>query len=125
MGEVRTVERGSASIWVLSAASVVGIVATVAVLLGQTELAAHRAGAAADLGAIAAADDALAGPAAACASAVAVAAAADGRLVSCVVVDGVSDVRAEAALPPVLRRFGRSVARSRAGPASAGPEPSP
>lgn len=122
MGEVRSAEQGSASIWVLTSAGVVGIVATVAVLLGQTEIAAHRAGAAADLSAIAAADEALFGQAAACARAAAVAAATDGRLVSCVVLDGVSDVRAEATLPPVLRRFGRSVARSRAGPASTGPQ---
>lgn len=119
MAEHRPAETGSASIWLLSASGVVGVAATVAVLLGQTEVAGHRAAAAADLGAIAAADAAELGESAACTTAARVATAAGGRLVSCVVVDGVSDVQTQAELPRALRRFGRSSARSRAGPASA------
>jgi secretion/DNA translocation related TadE-like protein len=104
---------------VLSASVLTAVVASAAVLVGQTELAGHRAAAAADLAALAAADSALLGPAEACARAAAVAAGSGARLVSCTVVDGVSDVSTGARLPVALRRFGTATARARAGPPAA------
>ena len=102
----------------LSASVLTAVVASAAVLVGQTELAGHRAAAAADLAALAAADSALLGPAEACARAAAVATGSGARLVSCTVVDGVSDVSTGARLPVALRRFGTATARARAGPAA-------
>ncbi|MFF5334717.1 Rv3654c family TadE-like protein [Streptomyces sp. NPDC013181] len=90
----------------------------VVLALGQLVAARHRAGGAADLAALAAADRALEGEAAACAVAEEVAGAQGAELVRCAVVGEVADVTAGA-------RFGLYVpeVRSRAGPASVAPPP--
>jgi secretion/DNA translocation related TadE-like protein len=83
-------------------------------LLGQAVVARHRAGSAADLAALAAADRALDGERPACALAARVAAAQGAVLRRCVVVGEVSDVTAA---------VGGAQVRSRAGPPIAAPEP--
>ncbi|MGW1839992.1 Rv3654c family TadE-like protein [Streptomyces sp. NPDC002067] len=83
--------------------------------LGQAVVARHRAGGAADLAALAAADRAARGPEAACAMARRVAAAQHTRLVRCALTAAVADVSAEAGEGPFTARV-----RSRAGPPWAG-----
>jgi secretion/DNA translocation related TadE-like protein len=76
-------------------------------LLGQAVVARHRAGSAADLAALAAADRALDGERPACALAARVASAQGAVLRRCVVVGEISDVTAA---------VGSAQVRSRAGP---------
>ncbi|MGI8531468.1 MAG: Rv3654c family TadE-like protein, partial [Geodermatophilaceae bacterium] len=59
-------ERGSAGVWLLGLCTVLALVATAAVLVGSAMVLRHRAAAAADLSALAAAGDVLAGETAAC-----------------------------------------------------------
>jgi secretion/DNA translocation related TadE-like protein len=84
--------------------------------LGQVVTARHRAGGAADLAALAAADHAREGPATACAAARRVAAAQHARLVRCALSEAIADVSAEAGGHPFASRV-----RSRAGPLTAVP----
>ncbi|POX41944.1 hypothetical protein C3486_06900 [Streptomyces sp. Ru73] len=85
------------------------------IALGQAAIARHRAGAAADLAALAAAERSLYGEADACGAARRVAAAQHARLVRCSLRAEVADVSAEARAGPFTPRI-----RSRAGPAEAG-----
>ncbi len=85
--------------------------------LGQAVAARHRAGGAADLAALAAADRALWGEAEACAAASRVAAAQGAELAGCAVRGEVAEVTAR-----VVRGPYRPEVRSRAGP---GPEQGP
>ncbi|MFH8571697.1 Rv3654c family TadE-like protein [Streptomyces sp. NPDC017993] len=87
--------------------------------LGQAVTARHRAGGAADLAALAAADRAMEGRAVACAAARRVAAAQHSRLVRCSVAAAIADVSAEAGSHPFTSRV-----RARAGPPLA-PSPRP
>lgn len=80
--------------------------------LGQAVAARHRAGGAADLAALAAADRALDGQTRACAAARRVAGAQGVRLVRCAVVGEVADVSVTARLGP----YTSPDVRSRAGP---------
>ncbi|MGW6687458.1 Rv3654c family TadE-like protein [Streptomyces sp. NPDC054961] len=80
-------------------------------LLGQAVVARHRAAAAADLAALAAAATWAHGPEAACAAAVRVAAAQGARVTGCVLSGEVAEVRARAP----TGRFAPEL-RSRAGP---------
>jgi secretion/DNA translocation related TadE-like protein len=102
-----TSDRGSATVW----AALVGIVLCVVVgalfTMGQAVTARHRAGAAADLAALAAADHALLGQAQACSLAARTAAAQGARLLRCSVLGEIADVTAA---------VGPAHARSRAGP---------
>ncbi|NGN69167.1 flp pilus-assembly TadE/G-like family protein [Streptomyces sp. A7024] len=84
--------------------------------VGQAVLARHRAGAAADLAALAAADTALRGPGTACAEARRVAAAQRTTLVRCAVTGEVSDVSVAARAGPFEPRV-----RARAGPVNVSP----
>ncbi|MBZ4318214.1 Rv3654c family TadE-like protein [Streptomyces huiliensis] len=107
-------ERGSASVW-----TAVAVTALCAVFLGllamsQAVLARHRAGGAADLAALAAADHALLGQEAACGFARRVAEAQRAAVVGCLVTGEIAEVAAEAGAGPYTVRV-----RSRAGPASA------
>ncbi|WP_443051563.1 Rv3654c family TadE-like protein [Streptomyces sp. NBC_00234] len=83
----------------------------VVLALGQAVAVRHRAGGAADLAALAAADRALQGAAAACGAAGRVARAQDAVLVRCAVRGEIADVTARAGFGP----YEPSV-RSRAGP---------
>jgi secretion/DNA translocation related TadE-like protein len=85
-------------------------------MLASAVLASHRARAAADLSALAAAGVLMRGdsPVAACQSAVQVAAANHGRLLSCVAFG--TEVRLSIAVPTGVKGLGVATARSRAGP---------
>ncbi|MFF4182054.1 Rv3654c family TadE-like protein [Streptomyces sp. NPDC001691] len=113
-------DRGSATVWVaLSAATMCAVFAAV-LGLGQAVAARHRAGGAADLAALAAADRALWGSPDACAKAAEVAAAQGAQLVRCSVAGEIADVRVRARFGP----YAPSV-RARAGPSLAVPGPPP
>ncbi|MEV1052443.1 Rv3654c family TadE-like protein [Streptomyces sp. NPDC049887] len=108
---MRCRERGSATVWVAMAACAMCAVFAVVLAMGQAVVARHRAGAAADLAALAAADRALEGTGPACAWAAHVARAQGAVVVRCAVAGEIADVTAGAALGPY-----RPEVRSRAGP---------
>ena len=108
-------DRGSATIWSLGAMGVLLALFAAALFLSQAVVARHRAGGAADLAALAAADHALDGPQAACRLAADVAQAQGARLRSCQVAGEVAEVVAE---------VNGAQVRSRAGPADP-PTPAP
>ncbi|MFF9350233.1 Rv3654c family TadE-like protein [Streptomyces sp. NPDC014734] len=101
------------------------VVFGVVLALGQVVVARHRAGGAADLAALAAADRALSGPEQACGTAEKVAAAQGAVVVRCVVRGEIADVTARVSLgpyePTVRARAGPPVASS--GPRTASPGP--
>ncbi|OEJ95122.1 Rv3654c family TadE-like protein [Streptomyces thermolilacinus] len=88
--------------------------------LGQAVAARHRAGGAADLAALAAADRALRGAENACDAAARVARAQHAEVVGCSLRGEVAEVTARARFGPYA-----PTVRSRAGPPEAWPEPSP
>ena len=116
-------ETGSASIWLVALLMLAGCALLAVLGLGAAVAARHRAEAAADLAALAAADRMLADPAGACDEAARVAAAQQARLTSCVLrsdaaldavevsVESPVSGRLFAALPPAH-------GRARAGPQS-------
>lgn len=111
-------DRGSATVWVVMVAATLCAVFGAVLLLGQAVLARHRAGGAADLAALAAADRALKGSKEACADAARVAKAQGTEVVRCTVRGEIADVTVRA------RSSGfRAQLRSRAGPPWAGPAP--
>ncbi|MFJ8661091.1 Rv3654c family TadE-like protein [Streptomyces sp. NPDC093795] len=111
-------DRGAATIWVAFAACALCVVFGVVLALGQAVAARHRAGGAADLAALAAADRALWGEAEACAAASRVAAAQRAEVVRCAVRGEIAEVTARVAAGPY-----RPEVRSRAGPqGSQGPQ---
>ncbi|WP_330174412.1 pilus assembly protein TadG-related protein [Streptomyces sp. NBC_01498] len=113
-------DRGSATVWAAMAATALCVVFATILALGQAVAARHRAGAAADLAALAAAGYALRGPEAACARAAEIAGAQDARVVRCAVVGEIADVTARAAFGPYA-----PTVRSRAGPPDALPARAP
>ncbi|MHB9753038.1 Rv3654c family TadE-like protein [Streptomyces sp. BYX5S] len=108
-------DRGSATVWTAVAMAAVGVVFGAVLAMAQAVEARHRAGSAADLAALAAADHWTEGRTRACALAVRVARAQGAGVVRCALHGEVSDVTAVAG----ARGF-RSEVRSRAGPPSAG-----
>ncbi|MBK3543614.1 Rv3654c family TadE-like protein [Streptomyces sp. MBT60] len=112
---VRGADRGVATVWVAVTAAGLCTVFAVVLALGQAVAARHRAGGAADLAALAAADRALEGAEAACEAARRVALAQDAAVVRCAVQGEVADVTARAGFGPYL-----PTVRARAGP-PAGP----
>ncbi|WP_435855134.1 Rv3654c family TadE-like protein [Streptomyces venezuelae] len=104
-------DRGAATVWVAFAACALCVVFAAVLALGQAVAARHRAGGAADLAALAAADRALWGEAEACAAAARVAGAQGAELVGCVVRSELAEVTARVASGPY-----RPEVRSRAGP---------
>ncbi|MCX4512347.1 flp pilus-assembly TadE/G-like family protein [Streptomyces sp. NBC_01619] len=118
---MRNHDRGSATVWAAMAACAMCAVFAVVLAMGQAVVARHRAGAAADLAALAAADRALEGAAQACVAAAGVARAQGADLVRCAVDGEIADVTARAALGPYAPEV-----RSRAGPpGSLGPSGPP
>jgi secretion/DNA translocation related TadE-like protein len=87
-----------------------------ALLMDRAVIARHRAGAAADLAALAAADHALDGAPAACGLAARVASAQGATVVGCTVTGEIADITA---------RVGPAQAHSRAGPPNALVPPDP
>ncbi|MFC9649611.1 MULTISPECIES: Rv3654c family TadE-like protein [unclassified Streptomyces] len=104
-------DRGSATVWAAVAATALCAVFALVLAMGQAVVTRHRAGTAADLAALAAADHALLGSADACRRAVAVAAAQGSEVVRCVVSGEIADVTARAAFGPYT-----PTVRARAGP---------
>jgi secretion/DNA translocation related TadE-like protein len=113
-----TRDAGFATVWVVLAMTVVVVVATLAASVGVVTLRSHRARAAADAAALAAALTSIEGPAAACARAAAVAARDGATIASCRLDGAVAEVRVVVRLPRPLRRFGVAGAVARAGPAT-------
>ncbi|MFJ7221853.1 Rv3654c family TadE-like protein [Streptomyces sp. NPDC098090] len=111
-------DRGLATVWVAMTTATLCAVFAVVLALGQVVAVRHRAGGAADLAALAAADRALQGPGAACGAAEQVATAQGAVVVRCAVRGEVADVTARVSLGPY-----EPVVRSRAGPPGAAPGP--
>ncbi|MER5279510.1 Rv3654c family TadE-like protein [Streptomyces sp. NPDC002809] len=109
-------DQGLATVWAAVTTATLCVVFAVILALGQVVVIRHRAGGAADLAALAAADRALEGGAAACRSARAVAAAQGAEVVRCTVQGEVADVTARVRCGPYA-----SEVRSRAGPPAAAP----
>ncbi|MFF4248209.1 Rv3654c family TadE-like protein [Streptomyces sp. NPDC001822] len=113
-GGFRAGDEGLATVWVAMTTTSLCVVFAVLLALGQAVSARHRAGGAADLAALAAADRALHGPDEACDAAREVAVAQEAELVRCSVLGEIADVTARAGFGPY-----RPEARSRAGPPEA------
>ncbi|MEU8958541.1 Rv3654c family TadE-like protein [Streptomyces sp. NPDC048518] len=111
-------DRGAATVWVVVVMAVLGVVCGAVLAMSQVVVARHRAGGAADLAALAAADRWADGSARACEGAVRVAGAQGARVVRCVLRGQISEVTASSSAGP----FSATV-NSRAGPA--GPSSSP
>ncbi|MYT69890.1 hypothetical protein GTY60_09415 [Streptomyces sp. SID8367] len=107
-------DRGSATVWAVMAMAVVGAVFGGVLALGQAVQLRHRAGGAADLAALAAADQWTEGSARACALADRVARAQGARVVRCAVHGEVAEVTAGAGSGVLATEV-----RARAGPAGA------
>ncbi|MFI9203931.1 Rv3654c family TadE-like protein [Streptomyces sp. NPDC053048] len=105
-----------AALWVAVVATAFCAVFAAVLAMGQAVAARHRAGGAADLAVLAAADHALSGPGEACRLAREVAVAQGARVVRCEVRGEFAEVAAEARAGPYTVRV-----RSRAGPAAAVP----
>ncbi|WP_405759810.1 Rv3654c family TadE-like protein [Streptomyces sp. NBC_01420] len=111
-------DQGLATVWAAVTTTTLCTVFAVILALGQVVAARHRAGGAADLAALAAADRALEGAAAACESAEKVAGAQGANVVRCAVQGEVADVTARVRFGPYAPEV-----RSRAGPAAEAPPP--
>ncbi|MFJ5549286.1 Rv3654c family TadE-like protein [Streptomyces sp. NPDC093225] len=109
-------DRGSATVWAVVVAGVLCAVFGGVLALGQVVVARHRAGAAADLAALAAAASWKGGEPAACAAARRVARAQGAELTACSAPGEVVEVAAGVALGPYA-----PVVRARAGPPEALP----
>jgi len=114
----RSGDAGSGSILVLSLSAVVALVACVLVALGAVATSRHRAASAADLGALAAAGQALEGEGLACARAARVVLAAGASVVACRVSGDVAEVDVEVRPAGPLGVLGSAHGRAKAGPAS-------
>ena len=108
--------RGSATVWVLALVAVVWTLATAVFYVGQVLGVRHRAAAAADLSALAAAEQALWGSERACGAAAEVAVLHGGQLTGCAVTGLVADVTVEVRLRGWLATLPPPSARARAGP---------
>ncbi|WP_282688321.1 MULTISPECIES: Rv3654c family TadE-like protein [unclassified Streptomyces] len=117
-------DRGVATVWAAVTVAALCTVFAVVLALGQAVAARHRAGGAADLAALAAADLALEGAEAACEAARRVALAQDAVVVRCAVEGEVADVTARSGfglyLPTVRARAG-----PQAGPSGRAPTDAP
>ncbi|MFE5859885.1 Rv3654c family TadE-like protein [Streptomyces virginiae] len=113
-------DRGSATVWAALVATVLGAVFGGVLLLGQAVVARHRAAAAADLAALAAAATWAHGPETACATALRVARAQRAALGGCLLRGEVAEVTAEVAAGPFT-----PTVRARAGPPTEPPAPRP
>ncbi len=119
-------DRGSATVWATVVAGALCVVFAAVLAMAQAVAARHRAGGAADLAALAAADRALHGLAAACAAAAHVAEAQRTELVRCAVHGEIAEVTARARFGPyaadVRARAGPAVPDALAAPGTAAPD---
>ncbi|MFE7766389.1 Rv3654c family TadE-like protein [Streptomyces sp. NPDC057438] len=113
-------DRGSATVWAVGAIAALCAVFGSVLAFGQAVVIRHQAAAAADLGALAAADHWMKGSAGACATAERVVGAQGGRLVRCEVEGEIADVTAVADMGPLTAEV-----RARAGPPLAPGAPAP
>ncbi|APU41121.1 Rv3654c family TadE-like protein [Streptomyces sp. TN58] len=111
-------DRGSATVWAALTATVLGAVFAGVLLLGQAVVARHRAAAAADLAALAAAATWAHGPDDACAAAHRVARAQGAEVSGCRLGGEVAEVEARVAAGSFTPRI-----RARAGPPREPPGP--
>ncbi|MFF7338765.1 Rv3654c family TadE-like protein [Streptomyces sp. NPDC008163] len=109
-------DQGLATVWAAVSTATLCTVFAVVLALGQVVAARHRAGGAADLAALAAADRALQGAGPACASAEEVARAQGAEVVRCAVLGEVADVTARVRFGPYAPEV-----RARAGPPEEAP----
>ncbi|WP_347400264.1 Rv3654c family TadE-like protein [Streptomyces alboniger] len=107
-------DRGAATVWVAVVMAVLCVVCGAVLAMGQVIVARHRAGGAADLAALAAADRWATGDSAACAGAGRVAEEQGAWLLRCTVRGDTVDVTATASVGAFTAK-----ARARAGPAAA------
>lgn len=131
-GRPRGADRGVATVWVAVTTAALCAVFALVLELGQAVTARHRAGSAADLAALAAADRALEGPEAACEVARRVASAQGAVLVRCAVHGEIADVVARSSLgryaPTVRARAAPPTVRlpaGRPGDSATGNRPAP
>jgi secretion/DNA translocation related TadE-like protein len=106
---------------VIGLCAVLGAAAAFAVLLGGVVAARHRAGAAADFAAIAAAQHAYDGAPAACRAAAQIAAANRAQVESCRLRGQTVEVRVAVPVPGPMDRIGPAHATARAGPVAPDP----
>jgi secretion/DNA translocation related TadE-like protein len=114
-------DRGSATVWVLALSGVLVSLGAAAVLVGSAVATRHRAEAAADLAALAAAGDAVTGAGGPCATALSIAVANGAALEACTVLPGnVVQIRVgvRVTMGPLGERWAHASAR--AGPVSPG-----
>lgn len=111
-----TEDRGSATIWAVAAMAALLAVAVVVLQLGTAVATRHRAEAAADLAALAAASHAVSGPEQACDQARRVVSAMGGELVRCELHGWDAVVVVSVAGPAVVAELGAARGRARAGP---------
>ena len=106
---------GSATVLVLAGCLLVGSAAAVTAATGEAVLTRHRAFAAADAAALAAAAADLGSPAQACAASARAAAGDGARLQACSLVDGTATVTVTVRAPGWLLWLGAAKGRARAG----------
>ncbi|MFC9942962.1 Rv3654c family TadE-like protein [Streptomyces pratensis] len=111
-------DRGLATVWAAVTTATLCAVFVAVLALGQVVSARHRAGGAADLAALAAADQALRGVEVACGAADEVAVAQGAEIVRCDVEGEIADVTARVRFGPYVPEV-----RSRAGPPEELPPP--
>jgi len=108
-------DAGSATVWVLATGLVVVLAAAALAAVGSATVARHRAQAAADLTALAAAQRAVEGETAACTRAAEVSALNGARLVACRL-DGLDMIVTVDVVPAGGAAWGAARASARAGP---------
>lgn len=113
-------DRGSATVWAAIGISVITTVLLVGLHLGSAVVARHRAEAAADLAALAAAAVAVEGADAACRRAAQLAAAGGGTVTSCLLDGWDVVVEVDVGVPIAVPGLDRATGQARAGPI---PEP--
>ncbi|KWW98814.1 membrane spanning protein [Carbonactinospora thermoautotrophica] len=109
-------DRGAATVYATALIGVVWLAGLATLTVTRAVEARHRAGAAADLAALAAADRALDGATTACAAAGMVVKAHQAHLATCTLRGEIAEVTAEVRLPGVLALIPPARVRARAGP---------
>lgn len=109
-------DSGSATLWVVTAMAVVLCVTGACGSVGIVAAERHRADAAADAAALAAAGHVVAGPGSACAAAAAIARTDGAALTRCGLDGADAQVEVAVGLPGILQQFGRALGHARAGP---------
>jgi secretion/DNA translocation related TadE-like protein len=111
-------DRGSGTVWVIALMAVIWLAAMVAMSAGGVRAVRHRAHAAADLAALAAASHAMDGPVRACDLAANIARATRARLIGCVLRARIATVKVAVASRILGLGSVQIVAAARAGPVS-------